>query len=204
MRPTLVMTVMVLSVVSVSMAGSSCEAGRREPSKGPERRNRHPEPLPAENLLLEEVQGVGKTRDEAEADALKRACEQVSKILTGQSGETIWKPSPAFLRQAGAIRLLGEPEAVVLPGDGENVRVKLAIELTPEVLGQVRQQIRMQRMGERQRVAARGLGAIMAVLLVVFGYVKFEDLTKGYYTTLLRLMALAALVATGLCLWKLG
>ena len=54
------------------------------------------------------------------------------------------------------------------------------------------------------RISARGLAAILSVLLVVFGYLKLEDATKGYYTLLLRLTALAVLVGAGLCLWTLG
>jgi hypothetical protein len=200
MRSALVIAVMVLSVVAVSVPSSSCEAGGKR-----DRRNRPPEaPAAGETVVLEEVLGVGKSAEEAETDALQRMCDQIGRMLTGQVGEQAWKPSPAFLRQTGATHLVGEPKKATLPGDGDNLVVRMGAELNPETLAQLQKQVRGLRMAERQRVAARGLAGVLAVLLVVFGYLKFEDMTKGYYTTLLRLTALAALIATSFCLWKVG
>jgi hypothetical protein len=199
MRLALMGIVLVLCVVSANVPGSSPKAAKtdRREKKEPPAESVAENPIPM-------VTGVGTTREEAEADALKRACDKLSEFLASAYGETGWKPSPAFLRQSGAAHLVGEPRKVTIPGEGENESVKMEVRLTSEVFDQIQKLARDQRMGERQRVAARGLAGILSVLLVVFGYLKLEDLTKGYHTTLLRLTALAVLVLTGLCLWKLG
>jgi len=198
MRLALIGTVLVLCVVSAHVPGSSPKAAKPDRR---EKKVRPPEPVAENPIPL--VTGVGTTREEAEANALKRACDKLSEFLASEYGETGWKPSPAFLAQYKAYQLVGEPEKVDILGE-KNEQVKIEVRLTPEVFDQIQRLARDQRMGERQRVAARGLAGILSVLLVVFGYLKLEDVTKGYHTTLLRLTALAVLVLTGLCLWKLG
>jgi hypothetical protein len=202
MHRALLATVVVLSVLAAGVLKASGEAPPLD--RRGEKNARLAEP-PTENPRLEAT-GIGTTTDEAEADALKHACDQVSKFLAEQEGDTNWRPTPSFLRDFKAYRLLGKPEKIpfAIPGEGENFRVKLVVELTPDVLGRMQQMVREQRMGERQRIAARTMAGILAVLVVLFGYLKLEDATKGYYSALLRLAALAVLIMTALGLWKLG
>ena len=51
-------------------------------------------------------------------------------------------------------------------------------------------------MFQRLAVAARVLAGLVALCLVVVGYLRLEDLTRGYYTALLRLGAGVALLLT--------
>jgi hypothetical protein len=197
----LIGTVLVLCVVTASAPGTS---PRGTPQKGDGRAKKERPAQPVADNPIPIVIGVGATHEEAENDALKRARDELSRYLASEYGETSWKPSVAFLRESGAARLVGEPEKVSIPGEGENERVKMEVLLTPEVIHQIQELAREQRMGQRQWVAARGLAAILALLLVVFGYLKLEDVTKGYYSMLLRLTALTVLALTGLFLWHLG
>jgi hypothetical protein len=199
MRLALIGIVLVLCVVSAKVPGSSPKVAKHDRR---EKKERPAQPV-AENPIAM-VTGVGTTREEAEADALKRACDELSKVLASEYGETGWKPNPAFLAQYKDAYQVVESRKVTIPGEGENELVKMEVKLTPEIFDQIQKQARNQRMGERQWVAARGLAGILSVLLVVFGYLKLEDVTKGYHTMLLRLTALGVLVLTGLCLWKLG
>ena len=42
---------------------------------------------------------------------------------------------------------------------------------------------------QRHLLVGRILGSFVALFLVIFGYIKLEELTRGYYTTLLRMGA---------------
>ena len=67
--------------------------------------------------------------------------------------------------------------------------------LQPEVdrkLREARDQVQFQ----RNAVAARVLAGLVALCLVVAGYLRLEDLTRGYYTALLRLCAGAVVLLT--------
>jgi hypothetical protein len=99
------------------------------------------------------------------------------------------------------------------PGEepGEMYRVHVRIEVRPEDRQEmVRQeqefqgQVRQLRALDRQTLLAKILGGFVALLAVVSVYLRIEDATKGYYTTLLRLAAGAfvALVAAGLFLLR--
>ena len=67
--------------------------------------------------------------------------------------------------------------------------------LQPE-LDRARRQALEQVRFQRQGVAARALAALVALCLVVLGYLRLEDLTRGYYTVLLRLTAGAVVLLT--------
>ncbi len=53
----------------------------------------------------------------------------------------------------------------------------------------------------RHWLVYRILASLVALFLVVFGYIKLEELTRGYYTTLLRLGAGAVVLLTVLGLF---
>jgi len=188
--------VMILLVLSVLVAGvpqSSCQADRQKHGVRPA----------GENPTWE-VEGLAKTLDDAEANALEKARDRVVEELNERYGERDWKLPPSFLRQLKMTRPAAAPEEIDLERSGRSWSVRLTVELTPEALSEIQKLAREQRMVERHRLAARGLAGLLAVLLVAFGYLRLEDATKGYHTTLLRLAALAVLVGAGVFLWQLG
>ncbi len=74
--------------------------------------------------------------------------------------------------------------------------------LQPEVdrkLRDARDQVQFQ----RNALAARVLAALVALCLVVGGYLRLEDLTHGYYTALLRLGAAGVVLMTVMGLFLL-
>jgi hypothetical protein len=92
-------------------------------------------------------------------------------------------------------------------GLGEMYRVALRVTLAPSTNEEIRKQEvayqeaqQTERALHRQGVMARVLGGLVALLVAVAFYLRLEDATKGYYTTLLRLVAVAfvALVAAGI------
>ena len=92
-------------------------------------------------------------------------------------------------------------------GEGLMQRVCLRVAITEADLSAIRQQEslyqagqRQARAAQRQGLAAKGLAAVVAVLLAVAAYLRLEDATKGYYTALLRLVAVGfvALVGAGI------
>jgi hypothetical protein len=62
---------------------------------------------------------------------------------------------------------------------------------------------RQDRATSRQVVLARVLAGLVAVLMAVACYLRLEDATKGYYTTLLRLAAVAFVSLVGAGIWLL-
>ncbi len=48
----------------------------------------------------------------------------------------------------------------------------------------------------RHLILGRILAALVALFLIVMGYLRLEELTRGYYTTLLRVVAGTALLLT--------
>ncbi len=88
-------------------------------------------------------------------------------------------------------------------------RVLLRVEVSPKELEKIKDKeiehqraLRLERARERQQILVRLLAGIVAVLIAVASYLRLEDATKGYYTTLLRVVAVAfvALVVAGLAL----
>ena len=189
--------VISLALVVLGRMETSSEAGR--PKAKP---SAHP--VAAPDSPTREFTGTLRTVEEARKLALEKAVDWVGDYLATEWDEHDWKPSAALLCQLDAVREVGKPEPVKLEVAGEVWSVTLQVELTPQVLEGMQKQIRGLHQEERQRLAARWLVGVLSLLAVGFGYLKLEDATKGYYTLLLRLAAVATLSIAGFWIWMLS
>jgi hypothetical protein len=105
---------------------------------------------------------------------------------------------------------LAQIETKSFEGLGDMHRAAVRVEITlpvkaeferQEELYQVKQ--REARATLRQGVLVRVLAGLVAVLAAVALYFRLEDATKGYYTTLLRLAAVAFVALVGAGIWLL-
>src|SRR5207253_1873148 len=102
------------------------------------------------------------------------------------------------------------PEAGDRPGTDDRVwRQQYKVTLTPEYVNAVRtkardewvsheKEVRQERAVKRQTSILRILGGLIAVLLVVAGYLRLEEATRGYYTAMLRVAAIGVLLVAAM------
>jgi hypothetical protein len=153
------------------------------------------------------VDGYGPTAAIAKDWAMKHAQERVETLLRERFAADGWKPneeqlSADYLIRHEVVTPQGEPEPS--PGINDNEKAMVArykVELTPSYLKEVQRLAREQRVQERHLVLARLLGWMVVLLLVVAGYLRLEDMTRGYATTLLRLGAFTLVAVAGAALW---
>jgi hypothetical protein len=145
--------------------------------------------------------GRGETEEAARDEARKKACAWFEDYLDYKYGDIGWKPTADELVRLGVVRLDRPRE---WDGDGLHgyeaaAHVDLSDaslrKLQPEV-DRARRQALEQVQYQRHGLVARALTALVALCLVIMGYLRLEDLTRGYYTILLRLGAGALVLAT--------
>lgn len=154
-----------------------------------------------EMLLSWLVEGWGNTRE----DAWQRALENARTDLPGHLAEhdlaLDWRPSLSFIRDKlvkGAPEYLKEDfHEPVGPAQG----VRLQIGITTKDWEQMLQQDRQLRAESRMLVLAKLLAGFVAFLGTVAGYLRLEEMTKGYYTAWLRLAAIGFVTAVGAGIW---
>jgi len=151
--------------------------------------------------------GYGKSAEDAREVALKKAQDKLEEYLTQNFGRLDWSPvlgPRSRLEEWGVLREVTPPEPVEL-GPGEPAqRVQVRVEITGRYLQEVQKLAREERMQQRHLLLARVLAGLVALLVVVAGYLRLEDLTRGYYTTLLRVAAVGVLLLTGVGLLVIG
>jgi hypothetical protein len=192
----LALVVAALVVVTVSTFGQSSRARKRTAPPAPAKKA-------VEKISL--VEGYGETAEKARERALERARERASELLEdklGRSGvETTGKHLDLdTLAKFGVVVSLGDPEPAQV--QGEQVLVaRYQVKLTVEYLNKLAQEVRHERVQDRHLILARVLAAILAVVLVMAGYLHLEEMTRGYATKLLRLAAVVILALAGAALW---
>jgi hypothetical protein len=89
-------------------------------------------------------------------------------------------------------------------------RAAIKLEVSPFARAEIEEQERhwqvkqrQERAASRQGVMVRVLAALVALLAAVACYLRLEDATKGYYTTLLRLAAVGFVALVGAGIWLL-
>jgi hypothetical protein len=207
MRSTWCLAILAAAVV---LAGglrlSECGASGKRSSGKKAARQAPPRPV----MLAEDVvDGYGDTAAKARAQALKHARDRIVEMLSQEIGEPSWQPpdellDPKKLQSGppqgwGVIEEVGKPEPTEIDGDKALV-ARYKVQLTSSYLQAVQTHARQERVGERHWFLVRILGGVLAVLLVTTGYLRLEEMTRGYYTRLLRLAAFAVLALAGLAL----
>ena len=154
--------------------------------------------------------GYGETKNHAEERALENAREAVQLYLDEQFPGLGWKPTSKELgvgdlgvvvvrpgeTKPGEFGDLKGYEAVahIDLGDANLHKMQLKVD-------EARQRAMEPVVSERLAWVGRILAALVALSLVLAGYLRLEELTRGYYTTLLRLGAGAVVLLTVLGLW---
>jgi hypothetical protein len=152
-----------------------------------------------------EVKGVGTTPNAArtDPDALERACQELGGYLRRHHPDVDWQPTVEYLEQAKLIQPVGEPSEKLSDRGDMYYVVGLRVSLNNEQLRELRQTARQHRVEQRQHLAFLGLIALSIFLVVALGYLKLEEMTRGFYTNLLRAAAFGVLILSGIALWLL-
>jgi hypothetical protein len=192
------------------------EVGTDEVGKGlPERRPAPPKyerkyqnpPKPAPVVVLEtKAEGYGEGNEDAAQHAVEAARDKVAEYLTSKYGETLTPKRLEWLTEEVKKQpIVGEPtyEVMDLQWSGKVQKAVVEVKLTDEQVKAFREEARHDRQKGRMRTAGLVLAGLMALLLVGGGYLRLEEATKGYYTTLLRIGALGTVAFVGLSLYVL-
>lgn len=184
--------------------GATALAGKTAPTK-----KAAPEPKAVETRPTERVVGFGRDRDTAILVAGTHAQQRIRQLLIAKYGED-WIPpdrllTPESLKELKAIALEGEPkehpDLKNAPDTDAKILATYKVELSQELLREVRNAAREERMQNRHLVMLRILGGALVLLMVTAGYLRLEEWTRGYATRLLRATAAAIVLLAAVGLW---
>jgi hypothetical protein len=148
-------------------------------------------------VLKREFTGYGTDLLLAQQHALAQARDWLA-----EEGPFDWTPPPEYLRQKGLVSF-SAPTEQELKLAGPMKVVKMDLTVTAGQAEEIQKVARQHRMTQRQWLLGRVLVGLVALLLVAGGYLRLEEATRGYYTTLLRAAALTVLALVGAGLWLL-
>jgi hypothetical protein len=180
MRPTT-----AVSLLAVTILVSAAFAAESESSSAPETGRK---PFTAVGS------GHGLTREDAEQVALEDARDKVVAELRRREPSLRWLPSLDDLNRWHIIKKI-EHRDKPLEFHGRRYEV---VDVTVVVSDRAFQEILRR---DRQLLAAKLLAALVILLAVGAGYFRLEEMTRGYYTGTLRVLALAGIALVGVGLW---
>jgi hypothetical protein len=131
----------------------------------------------------------------AEDDVLRKACDQVAALVKEYHPESDWRPSKRFLKTR--LRCT-DPQASVVQNtseiDDKKTQLYTAsvhLEFTPAAREELFRIVRLEEARERQWMLAKSLFGILAGLIAVAGYLRINERTSGAYSFLLQIGAVA-------------
>jgi hypothetical protein len=158
----------------------------------------NPKP-PAPPEFEAKAEGYGVQQEDATEDAVKDACHKIQEYLASKYGEK-FTPTEAELK---AKQIVGQPEFetadnLTLTQEAARkpvIKAVVPVKISAEQVKEFREEARKVRVGGRMKTTGVILAGLIALLLVGGGYLRLEEATKGYYTTLLRVAAVTVLGA---------
>jgi hypothetical protein len=161
-----------------------------------------PAPQPSDRVW--DVEGYGETPSDAKQRALDNASEAAETFLKERFPDLHRTPKEndrAYFQTIGMIGLDDKEPTAGTFGDLKGYEAAAHVDVSDPILRRMQERVDAERKKElepavtqRHWLAARILASFIALFLVIFGYIKLEELTRGYYTTLLRLGAGAVVV----------
>jgi hypothetical protein len=198
-----------MSLVLVSLLTSEAVLSARE---GPFRRL-HPAPPPSpaarlprqlQNPFSLTVQNWGETEKDAEHNALQKAQDEIRAYLAEQNHPLQWRPSLDYINEHLVKNTRSLPDKDFGDPLGTLRGVALSIEISPKDWQDMLRQDRLLRAESRMLLLAKLLVGVVAFLGAVAGYLRLEEMTKGYYTAWLRLAAIGFVTAVGAGIWLIS
>jgi hypothetical protein len=203
LRSTWCLAILAAGLVMVSGLGLSVsEASRRKST-----RKAPPPPAATARPVEEIVDGYGPNAKAARARALENALERIAEILRQEVGDPNWQVPADLLdpekleKEYAVLSEVDKPKPAPEANDDRALVARYKIQLTTDYIDAAQKQAMQERVLARHGLLARLLGGLLAVLLVTAGYLRLEEMTRGYATQLLRLGAFIVLALTGLAIW---
>jgi hypothetical protein len=151
------------------------------------------------------VVGYGTDVSGAREVAREKLVQAVADFQASQSPPLTGVPSVQLIGTDIKETVLQE-KVVVADQKDQTIKIEmqgvnLKVEVTPSFYDRLVKLDRQQRKEDRQWLLARLLAIFAVGFVAVGGYLRLDEATKGYYTGLLRLGAVALVGAVGVGLW---
>jgi hypothetical protein len=146
-----------------------------------------------------EVTGYGENPSDAREQALEKARNSVEEYLVSHYPSLGWKPRIQTLLAENVVKVDDPKEGKFAERDAYEATAHVDLrtanlgKLQTEV-DQAREQAQENVIFWRHLLVGRVLAVLVALFLIVSGYLRLEEMTRGYYTTLLRVGAGAVLL----------
>jgi hypothetical protein len=152
---------------------------------------------PKETRLLTGL--ISATEERAREEARKQLEQEVTDWLELAGVPRSWKPSP---RQIDAMIIETTVEPVV-KDYGTLYVAKLRVNVSPEQRAAFTESYQRQLVHRRMVVLGGTLGFVLICLGAISGYIRADEVTKGYYTNRLRLLAAGGVGAAGVVIYQM-
>ena len=143
------------------------------------------------------VTGYGETSDDARERALAKAFDYVDEYLQRNHPNIGWRPTIHRLLKEGVVKVDKPTRGQFAEKEGYEVTAHVDLTKLGNLqidVDQAREQAQENAVFWRHLLLGRILAALVALFLIVGGYLRLEELTRGYYTTLLRVGAGAVML----------
>jgi hypothetical protein len=141
---------------------------------------------------------LSATEERARNDARLQLERMLADRLSPEVPPT-WKiPPPLVDSMVREIRVIPRERDY-----GTVYEASLTVDASPQALSRITTAYHRQQIFRRLGVLGGGLAFVLACLAAISGYIKADEATKGYYTSRLRLAALAGVGVAGVVIYKL-
>jgi hypothetical protein len=153
---------------------------------------------------------LGPTQAEARRAVRDKAQQRVASYLFQREPGLRWVPSAEELDRWITVEEPSAPKLDNTEWGGALFKAQLRVEVSDKDVEEIlavdqRERVRegQQLVRERQILSLKVLAGLVALLAAVAGYFRLEELTRGYYTGVLRGLLLLCLGVVGAGLWLL-
>jgi len=158
-------------------------------------------PREPDTYFLWPVEGWGVTREDAEQSALRKAQRKLLTEFNGPGYRLEWVPSLDYIKKHMVKEAADQPAQDYGPEVGVLQGIILRIGISSKDWQSLLREDRQVRSESRMLLLTKFLVGIVALLGAVAGYLRLEEMTKGYYTAWLRLAAIGFVSAVGAGIW---
>ena len=152
---------------------------------------------PKETRLLTGL--ISATEERAKEEARKQLEKEVTDWLELSGVPRSWKPSTRQI-DAMIIETIVEP---VVKDYGTLYVAKLRLDVSPEQRAIFTESYKRQLVHRRMVLLGGTLGFVLICLGAISGYIRADEVTKGYYTNRLRLLTAGGVGAAGVVIYQM-